>query len=109
MVDMAFGLCGNYFVERVQTKQVKAVFFGCSVAAGFTDSQYAFFLSFFFLFPSPVSSEMRQGGGGSQKIHAAWFEKERAQRGRHSKRDNTMLSGSEPSATNDMMQATTVS
>lgn len=37
MVDMAYGLCANYFMERVQAKQVKQCF-GCSVAAGFTDS-----------------------------------------------------------------------
>lgn len=44
-------------------------FFGCSVAAGFIDSQYV--LSFF-------PPEFRNASGlgvGSQKIHAAWFEK----------------------------------
>lgn len=38
MVDMAYGLCENYFMERVQAKQVKQCF-GCSVAAGFIDSE----------------------------------------------------------------------
>lgn len=38
MVDMAFGLCENYFMERVQAKQVRQCF-GCSVAAGFIDSE----------------------------------------------------------------------
>lgn len=38
MVDMAYGLCENYFMERVQAKQVKQCF-GCSEAAGFMDSE----------------------------------------------------------------------
>lgn len=45
MVDMAFGLCGNYFMERVQAKQVKQCF-GCSAAAGFIDIKYIFFCEF---------------------------------------------------------------
>lgn len=110
MVDMAFGLCGNYFVERVQTKQVKVVYFGCSIAAGFIDSQYAFFLSFF---SSPASSEMRQGlgGGGVRKYTLRGLKKSgpKEEDTQSAKRDNTMVSGLEPSAMNDMMQATTVS
>lgn len=107
MVDMAFGLCGNYFVERVQTKQVKAVFFGCSVAAGFIDGQYAFFL-FFFPFPSPASSEKRQE---VRKYTLRGLKKSgpKEEDTQSAKRDNTMVSGLEPSAMNDMMQATTVS
>lgn len=45
MVDMAFGLCGNYFMERVQAKQVKQCF-GCSAAAGFIDIKHIFFCEF---------------------------------------------------------------
>lgn len=41
MVDMACGLCENYFMERVQAKQVKQCYC-CSVAAGFIDKLYIF-------------------------------------------------------------------
>lgn len=63
MVDMAYGLCENYFMERVQAKQVRLCF-GCSVAAGFIDSegdtQYIFF------------SELKNVWGTSLKGRAAW-------------------------------------
>lgn len=66
------------------------------------------FLSFFLFFSSPASSEMRQG---VRKYTLRGLKKSgpKEEDTQSAKRDNTMVSGLEPSAMNDMMQATTVS
>lgn len=99
MVDMAFGLCGNYFMERVQAKQVKQCF-GCSAAAGFIDIKYIFFCEF------------KNVLWGKSFKHTTCLKKKKkirsTQNGQkeedtHKNRLSNTMSGLQPSETNDMM------
>lgn len=108
MVDMACGaFAENYFMERVQAKQVKPCF-GCSVAAAAAAARETKSIFFY---------ELKKcvGGGKVPKntLHEKMINKTRSnpnrQRGgrrahkNKPKLSNTMKSGSGPIETNDLM------
>lgn len=67
-------------------------FFGCSVAAGFIDRQYASFLSFFFFLPREFRNASGLGGG-VRKYTLRGLKKERTRSRRHSKRKKRQHNG----------------